>query len=84
MSDDLSFNVTDESGFAPETDEDFEEISSDEVDRVVEALEALAASTGSENIRYFLDEAANQIYELIYDEDDVALEDDDLPHEEAA
>lgn len=50
-------------------EEDYEEISSDEVDRVVEALESLMATVDSENIRYFLEEATNNIYLLIYDDD---------------
>ena len=50
-------------------DDDYEEISSDEVDRVVEALETLMATVDSENIRYYLEEATNSIYLLIYDDD---------------
>ena len=53
-------------------DGDYEEISSDEVDRVVEALESLMATVDSENIRYFLEEATNSIYLLIYDDDQPA------------
>ena len=55
-------------------DDDFEEISSDEVDRVVEALEALAATAESENIRYFLEEATLKIYLLVYGDDEVQSE----------
>ena len=93
MSDELPINPNDESDDAAEAEQDFEEICSDEVDRVVEALEALGASTQSENIRFFIDEAANGIYELIYDaneeeelpaDDEVSPVDDELPHEEAA
>lgn len=51
-------------------DEEFEEISSDEVDRLVESLEALAATTESENIRYYLEEATLKIYLLVYGDDD--------------
>jgi uncharacterized FlaG/YvyC family protein len=54
------------------SDEDYEEISSDEVDRVVEALETLMATVDSENIRYFLEEATNSIYLLIYDDNEPA------------
>lgn len=54
------------------SDEDYEEISSDEVDRVVETLETLMATVESENIRYFLEEATNNIYLLIYDDDEGA------------
>jgi hypothetical protein len=50
--------------------DDYEEISSDEVDRVVEALETLAATVESENIRFHLNEATDAIYLLIYGDDD--------------
>lgn len=53
-----------------EADDEFEEISSDEVDRVVEALEALAATAESENIRYFLEEATLKIYLLVYGDEE--------------
>jgi hypothetical protein len=49
--------------------DDYEEISSDEVDRVVEALETLAATVESENIRFHLNEATDAIYLLIYGDD---------------
>lgn len=55
-------------------DDDFEEISSDEVDRVVEALESLAASAESENIRYFLEEATLKVYLLVYGDEDAQSE----------
>ncbi len=48
---------------------EYEEISSDEVDRVVQALESLIDETASENIRAYLDEAAENIYRLVYEED---------------
>jgi hypothetical protein len=51
-------------------DDDFEEISSDEVDRVVESLEALASTAESENIRYFLEEATLKIYLLVYGDEE--------------
>lgn len=51
------------------TDE-YEEISSDEVDRVVESLEELAESVSSENIRALLEEASQNVYDLVYDEED--------------
>lgn len=50
-------------------DNDYEEISSAEVDRVVQALEELMQSVTSENIRAYLDEAADNVYSLIYDVD---------------
>lgn len=49
--------------------DDYEEISSVEVDRVVQALEELMQSVTSENIRAYLDEAADNVYSLIYDVD---------------
>lgn len=55
-----------------EDDDDLEEITSDEVDRVVAALEKLMESADSENIRTYLEDASNNIYYLVYDveEDD--------------
>lgn len=57
-----------------DADDEYEEISSDEVDRMVEALEALAASAESENIRYLLEEATLKIYLLVYGDEDVQSE----------
>lgn len=48
---------------------DYEEISSDEVDMIVSALESLIDSTTSENIRAYLDEAAENIYRLVYEDE---------------
>lgn len=70
-SSDFEIEGADDSEFAV-PDEDYEEISSDEVDRVVEALESLMATVDSENIRFFLEEATNNIYLLIYDDDEPA------------
>lgn len=53
-----------------EFEAEYEEISSDEVDRIVHALESLIAETASENIRAYLDEAAENIYRLVYDDED--------------
>ena len=53
-----------------EASEEYEEITSDEVDSVVEKLEELANCVSSENIRAYLDQACQQIYELVYDEED--------------
>ena len=47
--------------------DEYEEISSAEVDRVVESLESLIESVQSENIRAYLNEAADNVYSLIYD-----------------
>ncbi len=51
-------------------EEEYEEIDSDEVDRVVSALEELGNTIDSENIRHFIEEASNQIYFLVYSEED--------------
>ncbi|MCA9039719.1 MAG: hypothetical protein KDA65_05155 [Planctomycetaceae bacterium] len=58
----------------PTEEESFEEISSDEVDRVVSNLETLAETVESENIRSYLEEAINNIFYLVYEDED--LEDD--------
>jgi hypothetical protein len=52
-------------------DEEYEEISSEDVDRIVAALDDLMESTDSLNIRMYLEEAAANIYGLVYDEDDL-------------
>lgn len=49
--------------------DEYEEISSAEVDHVIQALETLMQGVSSENIRAYLDEAADNIYSLIYDAD---------------
>ncbi len=56
-------------------DEEFEEISSEEVDRVIASLEELIDGVESENIRTQLETASNSIFYLVYDESD--LEDDE-------
>ncbi len=57
----------------PEVDE-FEEISSEEVDRVVEALDHLIEIVQSENIKHYLEEAASSIYFLVYEEEQSAAD----------
>lgn len=52
--------------------EEFEEITSDEVDRVVEQLEKLMETVSSENIKSYLEEAVNNIFFLLYDDEDNA------------
>lgn len=52
-------------------DDDYEEITSDEVDRVVAALDELIEATVSLNIRACLEEAAANVYGLVYDEEDL-------------
>ena len=51
-------------------DQEFEEISSDEVDRVVETLDNLIESVSSENIKHYLEEASSSIYYLVYEDSD--------------
>ncbi|MCA9027728.1 MAG: hypothetical protein KDA86_21135 [Planctomycetaceae bacterium] len=79
MSDDLSIN----SQQADLSVDEFEEISSDEVDRVVEALEGILATVESENIQAYLEEAINQIFTLVYDEEDLEAIEDDIQDEAA-
>jgi len=50
--------------------EEFEEITSDEVDRVVDQLEQLMETVTSENIKSYLEDAINNIFFLVYDSDD--------------
>ncbi|MEP3481927.1 MAG: hypothetical protein ABJZ55_21980 [Fuerstiella sp.] len=54
------------------TDSDFEEICSDEVDRVVEILDGLIENSQSENIKHLLEEASSNIYYLVYEDEEVA------------
>ena len=61
----------------PAGETEFEEITSDEVDRIVSALETLIETVESENIKAQLEEALNGIYYLIYDESDEQDEADD-------
>ena len=61
--------------------EEFEEISSEEVDRVVEALDRLIAGVQSENIKHYLEEAASNIYYLVYEEE---IDETDKAMEQAA
>ncbi|MFO0426116.1 MAG: hypothetical protein ACK526_06070, partial [Planctomyces sp.] len=49
--------------------EEYEEISSEEVDRVVEALDHLIEVVQSENIKHYLEEAASSIYYLVYEDE---------------
>ena len=67
----------------PTEEESFEEISSDEVDRVVSNLETLAETVESENIQAYLEEAINQIFTLVYDEEDLEAIEDDIQDEAA-
>ena len=51
-------------------EQEFEEISSDEVDRVVETLDSLIENTQSENIKHILEEASSNIYYLVYEDEE--------------
>ena len=55
-------------------EEDYEEITSEEVDRVVATLEDLIDSVQSENIKAYLQEASNNVFYLIYEDDDAQPE----------
>ncbi|MGE3314256.1 MAG: hypothetical protein AB7O26_03995 [Planctomycetaceae bacterium] len=52
--------------------EHYEEITSEEVDRVVEQLEKLMDTVASENIKSHLEDAINNIFFLVYDDEDSA------------
>lgn len=60
-------------------EQDYEEISSDEVDRVVEILDGLLENVQSENIKHYLEEASSNIYYLVYED-----EEEDCDLEQAA
>jgi len=49
---------------------EYEEINSDEVDRVVAALEELSTSVSSETIKAFLEECSTNVYYLVYDDEE--------------
>ncbi len=51
-------------------EQEFEEICSDEVDRVVEVLDNLIENTQSENIKHLLEEASSAIYYLVYEDEE--------------
>lgn len=52
-------------------DDEFEELDGDEVDEVIESLEVLAHNVTSESLRAILEDAAVEIHELFYgDEED--------------
>jgi len=51
-------------------DQEFEEISSDEVDRIVDLLDKLIESVDSENIKHYLEDASSSIYYLVYEDSD--------------
>jgi hypothetical protein len=57
---------------ADHSGDEYEEVTSDEVDRVVGELEHLMTSVQSENIKAYLEEAMSSIFFLVYDEEDLA------------
>lgn len=61
MSEELNYRLT--------NSDEYEEITSEEVDRVVEALDRLIESVQSENVKHYLEEAASNIYYLVYEEE---------------
>lgn len=67
MSEDSQYRLT--------NSDDYEEISSEEVDRVVEALDRLIEGVQSENIKHYLEEAASNIYYLVYEEEEDLADD---------
>ncbi len=58
---------------------EYEEITSDEVDRVVEQLERLSETVKSENIKSYIEDAINSIFFLVYEEDEVLKSDVEAP-----
>lgn len=69
MSNDLNYSLTNA--------DEFEEINSEEVDRVVEALDRLIEGVQSENIKHYLEEAASNIYYLVYEEEENLVDDEE-------
>ena len=67
MSEDSQFRLT--------NSDEYEEINSEEVDRVVEALDRLIEGVQSENIKHYLEEAASNIYYLVYEEEEDLADD---------
>jgi len=53
-------------------DDEFEELDGDEVDEVVEALEVLAHNVTSDSLRAILEDAAIEIHELFYGDEEEA------------
>jgi hypothetical protein len=52
--------------------QEYEEITSDEVDRVIEQLERVMETVQSENIKSYLEDAINNIFFLVYEDEDAA------------
>jgi hypothetical protein len=60
------------SGIDAHDGDEYEEITSDEVDRVVDALEKLAATVDSENVRLILENASSDVWYLVFDDEEAA------------
>ena len=67
--------MSEDSQFRLIISDEYEEISSEEVDRVVEALDRLIEGVQSENIKHYLEEAASKIYYLVYEEEEDLADD---------
>jgi hypothetical protein len=52
--------------------QEYEEITSDEVDSVIEQLERVMETVQSENIKSYLEDAINNIFFLVYETDETA------------
>ena len=70
----MSDEIVEQDNWTVTDSDEYEEISSDEVDRVVAELETLATSVESENIRYHLALAVQDILSLVYEGDENAAE----------
>jgi len=67
-----------------EESDEYEEITSEEVDQVVAVLKELIESVHSENIRMYLEDAAVAIHYLVYEDEDEDEDVRDDPMGEAA
>lgn len=67
--------MSEESQYRLTNSDEYEEINSEEVDRVVEALDRLIEGVQSENIKHYLEEAASNIYYLVYEEEEDLADD---------
>jgi hypothetical protein len=52
--------------------QEYEEITSDEVDSVIEQRERVMETVQSENIKSYLEDAINNIFFLVYETDEAA------------
>ena len=55
-------------------DGEYEEIATEEVDRVVAALEMLSESIASDTIKSIIEGCSNEIYYLVYEDDEEVSE----------